>query len=76
MLFFDDGGVIPDIELTVTNEKITPALAEAISLVSGDAYDTVLGVLNGMGLEAELTLTGTILGDTEGNTKTLFTAAN
>ena len=73
VLFFGDGVVIPDIELTVTNEKITPALAEAISLVSGDAYDTVLGVLSGMGLEAELTLTGTILGDDQGNTKTLFT---
>ena len=74
VLFFGDGAVIPDIELTATDEKITPALAEAISLVSGDAYDTVLGVLNGMGLEAELTLTGTILGDDQGNTNTLFTA--
>lgn len=72
--FYDDGVVIPDIQLTVSNEKITPALAEAISLVSGDAYDTVLGVLNGMGLEAELTLSGSILGDDQGDTKTLFTA--
>ena len=42
--------------------------------MSGDAYDTVLGVLNGMGLEAELTLSGTILGDDQGDAKTLFIA--
>ncbi|MEE2912511.1 MAG: hypothetical protein VX436_01760, partial [Planctomycetota bacterium] len=73
VLSVEDGIVIPDIQLTVRNERITPALAETISIVSGDAYETVLGVLGGIGLEAELDLVGTILGDIQGDTETHFT---
>ena len=69
----DDGVVVPDIQLTVKNENITPALAEAISLVAGNSYDVVLGVLSGMGLEADLSLSGNILGNEQGKVDTLFT---
>jgi len=72
ILFLDHGVVVPDIHLTIKNEDITPALTEAISLVAGDSYDVVLGVLNGMGLESDLSLTGTILGNDQGKVDTFF----
>jgi len=63
----------PELTLSLTNEKVTPALIEAISISAGESYDVALSVLSGLGLESRLNVEGRIYGDANGEIGSNFT---
>ena len=70
--FEDDGGAIPNIQLSLHNEKITPELIESIAYSAGDSYETALNLLSGLGLDARLSVSGDFSGDGIGGLETRF----
>ena len=70
--FKDDGGAIPNIQLSLHNEKVTPELIESIAYSAGDSYETALGLLSGLGLDARLSVSGNFSGDGNGGLETNF----
>lgn len=70
--FLDNGNVIPDITIELLNERISPALVEAVSDSAGDSYELAAGILGGLGLASRVNTKGTVVGDENGNILTNF----
>lgn len=66
-IFFDvDGNTEPNIVFNLHAVPITDLMVEAVSVSAGDSYDTVVGVLGGLGLDGEINAGGTVTTSEDG----------
>ncbi len=72
ILFAEDGSAVPSIHVSLKNELVTTELVESIAYASGDSYETALGLLTGLGLDARLSVSGEFSGDGQGGLDSSF----
>ncbi len=71
ILFWEDGPA-PAIAFKLDGEKVTSALVGAVIDSAGEENELAAGILSGLGLTSDMSLTGTILGGDEGEINTTF----
>jgi len=64
--FDKDGNTEPNLVFKLTNVPITNTMIEAVAVSSGDSYQTVEGVLNGLGLEGVINADGQVSTNIDG----------
>ena len=65
--FDEKGNTQPNLSFRLSDVPITQTMVEAVAISSGDSYQTVDGVLGGLGLEGSLEATGKVTTDAQGN---------
>ena len=65
--FDEKGNTQPDLVFGLLDVPITRTMVEAVAVSSGDSYQTVVGVLGGLGLEGSFKAAGGLITDAEGN---------